>query len=38
MFDYHCDNCGYDLFIEEGYDEELDTVFCPKCGYCVEDY
>jgi DNA-directed RNA polymerase subunit RPC12/RpoP len=31
MFDYHC-NCGYDFFMEEGYDRETDAIVCPMCG------
>ena len=32
MFDYHCKCCGYDFFMEEGYDKELDATVCPMCG------
>lgn len=34
MFDYHC-TCGYDFFMEEGYNAELDTIECPVCGCTV---
>ena len=32
MFDYHCNHCAYDFFMEEGYDKETDTIICPMCG------
>lgn len=35
MFDYHC-KCGYDFFMEEGYDNETDMIVCPMCGKVVE--
>lgn len=31
MFDYHCNWCGYNFFLEEGYDENLDEIICPHC-------
>lgn len=31
MFDYHCNWCGHDFFIEEGYDEYSDDIICPNC-------
>ena len=31
MFEYHCNCCGYDFFIEEGYNAELDVIECPCC-------
>lgn len=36
MFDYHC-NCGYDFFMEEGYDHETDMIICPVCGRPVKE-
>jgi hypothetical protein len=36
MFDYHC-KCGYDFFMEEGYEPELDAIICPHCGKEVEE-
>lgn len=32
MFEYHCNCCGYDFFMEEGYNGELDAIICPMCG------
>lgn len=40
MFDYHCNCCGYDFFMEEGYDVDLDAIVCPMCNakrYGAED-
>ena len=31
MFEYHCNCCGYDFFMEEGYDNNLDAIVCPMC-------
>lgn len=36
MFDYHCDRCGYEFFMEEAYDSELDAIVCPYCGANVD--
>lgn len=36
MFDYHCNWCGYDFFMEEGYDAESDDIVCPRC-HCKRD-
>jgi DNA-directed RNA polymerase subunit RPC12/RpoP len=33
--DYHC-KCGYDFFMEEGYDYEMDKIICPHCGQTIE--
>lgn len=33
--DYHC-TCGYDFFMEEGYNHEMDIIICPMCGKIVE--
>jgi len=30
MFEYHC-NCGFDFFMEEGYDANLNAIVCPMC-------
>ena len=30
--DYHCSCCGYDFFMEEGYDTLMDAIVCPNCG------
>lgn len=32
MFDYYCNCCGYNFFMEEGYDHETDAIICPMCG------
>lgn len=32
MFEYHCNCCGFDFFMEEGYDANLDAIVCPMCG------
>ena len=32
MFDYHCNMCGHDFFVEEGYDAESDDIVCPRCN------
>ena len=34
--DYHCNCCGYDFFMEEGYNADFDAIFCPVCGRYVE--
>ena len=31
MFNYHCNCCGFDFFMEEGYDETIDAIVCPQC-------
>lgn len=42
MFEYHCNCCGFDFFMEEGYDSNLDAIVCPMCGAIrygdVDDY
>lgn len=42
MFEYHCNCCGYDFFMEEGYDSNLDAIVCPMCKAIrygdVDDY
>ena len=38
--DYHCNCCGYDFFMEEGYNANEDAIICPMCGaarYGAED-
>lgn len=30
--DYHCNCCGFDFFMEEGYEPTLDAIICPMCG------
>lgn len=37
MFDYHCAGCGYDFFIEEGYEPATDMIKCPECGRHVKE-
>lgn len=37
MFDYHCTCCGYDFFIEEGYNANEDVIICPNCGQQVKE-
>lgn len=37
MFDYHCNNCGHNFFIEEGYNADLDIIICPNCKHYVEE-
>jgi uncharacterized Zn finger protein (UPF0148 family) len=37
MFDYHCNDCGFDFFVEEGYNAELDAIICPWCGQTVKE-
>lgn len=34
--DYHCNCCGFDFFMEEGYNGELDAVVCPMCRQVIE--
>lgn len=29
--DYHCNWCGHDFFLEEGYNEDIDDIVCPYC-------
>ena len=29
--DYHCNMCDHDLFLEEGYNEDIDDIVCPYC-------
>ena len=29
--DYHCNCCGYDFFMEEGYEADFDEILCPRC-------
>lgn len=40
--EYHCNCCGYDFFMEEGYDANLDAIVCPMCEAIryedVDDY
>lgn len=36
MFEFHCNCCGYDFFIEEGYDNGTDTIICPICWTTCE--
>lgn len=31
MFDYHCNVCGHEFFLEEGYDANTDAIVCPVC-------
>lgn len=35
--DYHCNCCGYDFFMEEGYNGKLDAIICPMCGKHMEE-
>ena len=37
MFDCTCHECGYDFFMEEGYDYETDLIVCPVCGQLIEE-
>lgn len=37
MFDYHCTECSYDFFMEEGYNANKDAIICPNCGRNVEE-
>lgn len=30
--DYHCKHCGFDFFLEEGYNASEDSIICPMCG------
>lgn len=30
--DYTCTNCGFDFFMEEGYNANEDKIICPNCG------
>lgn len=36
MFDYHCNECGFDFFMEEGYNADKDVIVCPYCGMEVQ--
>lgn len=40
MFDYHCNWCGHDFLAEEGYNEDVDDIVCPRCKAirCHVDY
>jgi DNA-directed RNA polymerase subunit RPC12/RpoP len=40
QFDYHCNWCEHEFFIEEGYEMEIDDIICPYCGCkrCNSDY
>ena len=31
-FDYHCNWCDHEFFVEEGYEMEIDDIVCPYCG------
>lgn len=31
QFDYHCNWCGYEFFVEEGYNMDADDIVCPHC-------
>lgn len=35
--DYKCEHCGYDFFMEEGYDPVTDIIKCPNCGCVVAE-
>ena len=37
MFDYICENCQFDFFLEEGYEADEDVIKCPKCGHIIEE-
>ncbi len=37
MFDCTCRDCGYNFFMEEGYDYETDMIICPNCGQPIEE-
>ena len=37
MFDYTCDVCQCQFFIEEGYDANKDVIICPECGQYVKE-
>ena len=30
--DHKCINCGFDFFMEEGYNANEDKIICPMCG------
>ena len=30
--DYHCNCCGFDFLLEEGYNASEDSIICPMCG------
>ena len=32
MYDYHCNHCGFDFLLEEGYNANEDAIICPMCG------